>query len=523
MKKVPAESEKSGSLAAGLVVSWVAQILQIASGFIIPRMIDDGVGQAALGVWDFGWSLVSYFSLVESGVGSSVNRFIALERGKGHQAGVNRIASSAALIQRIVGGVILLLTLVFAWGIPYDLKGAGPDLVGDARWLVFLLGASTGLTMFGAVYTGVLTGYGRWATHYSVYAITNILGVVGMLAVLSLGYGIVALGVVQLCREILGRLIRRSLAYRACEGLEISLASADRCTMRSMLGFGGRMAIGRISRVVLAQTTSILIVAFLGPASLALFARPRSLVRQASVVPQKHANMLVPTVASLFGAHQMEEVRSFVVSSCRAGIYMAFPIIVFLLVNGTPLVQLWMGADYADSVLIGLLILGYAAEVCNQPLESLLLGLNCHGRPGVVMMLAAVVAVLAAWILLSFGFGLRSVALAIGVPWTFAHGIYLPYYTCKRLGIPLFRFLGQTWRGPLAIGIPFALILFGGGQLFPNRPDMAIMTGTAAGGLFLSCCYWVWVIPTHLKHQVMRRLRIPFQQDIAIVNRATKN
>lgn len=203
----------------------------------------------------------------------------------------------------------------------------------------------------------------------------------------------------------------------------------------------------------------------------------------------------------------MEEVRIFVVSSCRNGIYMAFPIIVFLLVNGTPLVQLWMGSDYADSVLIQLLVLGYSAELCNQPLESLLLGLNCHGRPGLVMMLATVVAILATWILLSLGFGLRSVALAIGIPWFFANGIYLPYYTCRRLGISLFSFLWLTWKGPIATGIPFGFILMGGVYIFPHQMAYAIITGTTVGCIFLFCCYWLWVLPTYLKQQVMRRLR----------------
>jgi O-antigen/teichoic acid export membrane protein len=506
MGKADTDAGRKGGLAFGLVASWVAQILQIASGFIIPRMIDSGAGPVTLGVWDFGWSLVSYFSLIEGGVGSSVNRYIALERGKGDLDGVNRIASSAAAIQRAVGTVILILTVVFAFGIPYDLKGASPAVMQDARWLVFLLGAASGLTMFGAVYTGVLTGCHRWASHYLVYAVTNILSVIAMFTVLSLGYGIVALGVVQLVREILGRLIRRVLAYRACPGLTISMRLADRATIRSMIGFGGRMAIGRVSRLVLAQTTSMLIMFYMGPASLALFTRPRSLVRQASVFPQKHANMLVPTVASMFGANQTEAVKDFVISSCRSGVYMALPIMLFLFVNGTPLMGLWMGADYADPYLIGLLTLGFAAEVCYQPLESLLLGLNCHGKPGVAMMVAAVVGVSTVWLLLHFGFGLKSVAAAIGIPWTLVHGVYLPLYTCRRLAIPLTQFVREVWLRPLAVGIPFALILYGGRLWFPNDPLHAILAGMIAGGLFIGISYWIWVIPDDLKNRMMRRL-----------------
>lgn len=510
-------ANKKGAVTAGLLVSWVAQVIQIASGFVIPRMIDTGAGSVTLGVWDFGWTLVSYFSLVEGGMGSSVNRYIALERGKGDQRGVNRIVSSAALMQRIVSVLILILTCVLAWGVPYKLKGASLDLVNDARWLVFLLGTASGVSLFGAIYTGILTGCQRWASHHAVYAATNILSVIAMFTVLWLGLGIIALGVVQLGREILGRLIRQILSYRACPGLAIKVALADRVTMRSMLGFEGRMVLGKISGLLLAQTTSILIVGYLGPISLALFTRPRSLVRQASLFPEKYALMLVPSVAWLLGSNQTDEVRNFVMSSCRTGIYMSLPIMVFLWVNGSPLVWLWMGGNYADPLLIGLLTLAFASEVFYQPLDNIMLGLNLHGRPACVMLAAAVVAIVCSWIALARGWGLHGVAIAIIVPWTFAHGIYLPFYFCRCLKIPISTFLWAVWRGPLACGIPFALILVGVRCLFPDQPTLALSVGITLGGVFLTLCYWVWVFPTALKRQVLVRLGISGRHGTATV------
>ena len=44
----------------------------IVAGFLMPRMMDYYVGQRLLGVWDLGWSIVSYFELAQIGVGSSV-------------------------------------------------------------------------------------------------------------------------------------------------------------------------------------------------------------------------------------------------------------------------------------------------------------------------------------------------------------------------------------------------------------------------------------------------------------------
>lgn len=491
-------------LTAGLLVSWISQLLAIASGFLVPRMIDSGMGPVTLGIWDFGWSMVGYFRLLETGISGSVNRFVALERGKDDLEGVNRVSSSAAMLQRGIGGVVLLLTLVVAWGIPYDLKGVGPELEQQARWLVFLLGCSMGLSSFGSVFTGVLTGCHRWATHHLIYAVTNILSVIGMVTALSLGFGIVTLGLVYFLCELTGRILRGIYAYRACPGLRISMKLAEKATLRSMVGFGGRMAVGRISRIVLAQSSSLLVVTFMGPAALAMFVRPRSLLLQAAVFPQKYSFMLTPTVASLFGADRKSEVNGFVVSSSRTGLYMSLPILTFMAIGGVPLMGLWMGTDYADPWLIGLLTFAMASEIIYQPLDNLLIGLNLHGRPALVMLGAAMLAVLLVWIVLANGGGLPVVALAIGIPWTFAHGVYLPLHTCRSLGIRPAQFFRSVWGGPLAHALPFGLILAAARWVYPHQPLQALLGGGILGGLLLAVTYWIWVLPEPMKRRILR-------------------
>ena len=49
---------------------------------------------------------------------------------------------------------------------------------------------------------------------------------------------------------------------------------------QAVMSFGGRMFVGRMSQVFMIQTISILVASYLSPAALALFARPRSLVRE---------------------------------------------------------------------------------------------------------------------------------------------------------------------------------------------------------------------------------------------------
>lgn len=76
-------------LAVNTITVWACELVLMVSGFILPRLIDSQIGQEPLGIWDFGWSMVLYLGLVQCGVASSVNRFVAKFRAADDLAGLN--------------------------------------------------------------------------------------------------------------------------------------------------------------------------------------------------------------------------------------------------------------------------------------------------------------------------------------------------------------------------------------------------------------------------------------------------
>jgi O-antigen/teichoic acid export membrane protein len=509
MQKNNQPADHQARIAAGVIVSWGSQFIVIAAGFIIPRWIDHGLGRATLGIWDLAWSLVSYLNLLEAGIGSSVNRHVALHLAEGDLQGVNRVVSSVAIVQRIVGVVVLGLTVAIAVNVPLFLHNQPVSLMKDARWLVLILGTSVAFQFSGAIYTGVLTGCHRWATHHTIYACTNLINAVGMCWVLKAGFGIVALAIVHLGGEIFGRVVRAVIAHRACPGLSIRVRNTSRETIRAMMGFGGRMFVGQMSGVLMIQTVNVLIATYLGPAALALFARPRSLIRQAAVFPQKYAIMLAPASAALSTGRPQSELQLFVKDSTRYGICISLPVMIFLAIDGGLLLRVWMGGSYADASLMVLLTLGFMAEIVYQPLNNLVLGLNLHGRPGFVSLLAAALAAVFTYFALASGGGMKAVAVAIGLPWSIANGIYVPYYACRRLHISLVSFFKDVWTVPLLCAIPFALALATGQYLFPLQPIWAMASGGCAGALILLVLYWLWIMPEGPKVRVRQMLGFP--------------
>ena len=56
-------------MAWNVFAGWAGYFVMAIAGFLAPRVMDRSLGQESLGVWDFGWSLVTYFNLTQLGVG----------------------------------------------------------------------------------------------------------------------------------------------------------------------------------------------------------------------------------------------------------------------------------------------------------------------------------------------------------------------------------------------------------------------------------------------------------------------
>ena len=160
------------------VWSWVGQLVFIAGGFILPRSIDNMVGQEMLGVWDFAWSIVGSFHLLEFGVSSSVNRFVAKHLAEKDPVALNRTMSSVFCIQAIVALVMLIVTISVVIALPSIWGTRLGPLVGDAQWVIFFLGLAMAVGFGFGGFAGVLTGFQRWGLYNCIASGSQLLALV---------------------------------------------------------------------------------------------------------------------------------------------------------------------------------------------------------------------------------------------------------------------------------------------------------------------------------------------------------
>ena len=483
-------------MAWNVLASWAGHVVFVVAGFVLPRVIDRQVGQATLGVWDFAWSLVSYFGLAEIGVGSSLGRYVAKYRAAGDVPGLRSAASSVMLVQASAAILCLAATATVSLSLPYLFTREIGVHLDVATPVVALLGASLALEIAFDTFHGVIIGAHRWDLHNAINAGFHALKTAAMIGALLLGGGLPSLALVYFCGVVARELTRRAVAYRVCPELRLGLAYANWGQVRRMAIFGIKASVPGLGRLVLLQGNSLLVASQLGPAALALFARPNSLLRHAETFLNKFAHVLTPTASSLQARGKSDDLRRLLVESTRFAACLALPLLLGLAIMGDPILRLWMGPRYAQGTVMAILAAGFLPVLTQRPVVTILTGLNAHGRLGLVGLVSSFLGLGLSYLLVGrMGLGLPGAASGVAVSLALGSGLYVLLDACRRLQLPVAAYVRRAYLSPLLCAVPFAACLVAGRLLFPERPFLALITGSASGAAILAPLYWLYVLP----------------------------
>jgi O-antigen/teichoic acid export membrane protein len=493
-------------MAWNVLTTWGAHLVFIVAGFLMPRLIDRRLGQVSLGVWDFGWSLVSYFALAQVGVGSSVNRYVAKFRALGDVEGLRRTVSSVNVIQMASTALALTLTIVLTWLLPTFFGERLGMEVSTARWTILLLGSAVAVQLAFNAFGGVLTGCHRWDIHNGVTSGAYGVIVCGMITVLTLGGGLRELSAVYLLGTLGGEVVRMLLAYRVCPELRVHPRLATWADIRMLLVFGGKTVVDNLARLLLTQANAILVATHLGPGALAVYARPGALVRHTDTLTNKFSMLLSPAASSLKSTDRLDELRHMFIQATRFAAFVAMPVTVFLALMGDLILHVWMGPRYGAGALMAVIAIGNFLPLTQRPSNHVLIGLNRHGRVGWASFAVAWVGVAAAALALGpFHGGLVSAALSLVVPYSVGNGLFVMVYACRSVGVPLLRYLRLVFLPPLAWAVPLSASLLAVRFAFGDSPGLALAAGLGVSIALLAPVYWFVVLPLSVRQKVLSK------------------
>jgi len=490
-------------LAWNVLTSWLGYFVFVVAGFVMPRVVDHYVGQVSLGVWDFCWSLVNYLSLADIAIGSSVGRYVAKYRTAGDRDGLRRAVSSVAAIQGAIALLVLIGTALLVWQLPRWISATLAEEVTVIRWVIALLGTSVGVHMAADSSRGVITGCHRWDLHNAINATSHLTSVFLMLVALALGGGLVSMAAVYLVIVVATEIYRIRCAYRVCPELSVRARLVDWNNTLTMLGYGGKTTLAGLTSIITLQTASILVAHTLGPAMLAVFARPLALVRHVETFINKFSFVLTPTASSLQASGKTEELRKFYLESTRYGFALAMPMMLVLAVFGDVILKLWMGPRYEQGLTLAILAACYLLPVAQNVSMRIMMGTNSHGRVALLSLVIAM-AVFAGVSLYIDGtaWTLERAAFLAGLPLIVANGFVVPFFACRQLGVGPAEYLRNSLTVPVLCNAALLAVLVSARLLWPDHPLLAFGVGTVAGLAMLAILYWFYLLSSGMRLQV---------------------
>ena len=492
-----------------LLVSWASHLVLIFSGFVMPRLVDDRVGQDLLGIWDFGWSFVSYLSLVGLGMGACFNRYIAKHRAEGDFDSLNKVANSAVFVQIIFSSVTALCTISFYFLLPIYFSDVLHQNIQMAQWVVLFLGLSVSVRMIAGSASGLLTGYHRWDTHNALHAGDSILSLILMIIALyftDLSVAGMAFG--YLFSTIIFETLRFVCVSRVCKEFKFNLRVANFATCKEMLIFGIKSMLSNIPPIILLQTISIMLVSTIGPAALAVFARPMALTKQVKTFMTKFTLMLTPTTGSMQGTGDMNAIRSLFVTTTTLSFAFTLPSLGFLFIYGDVILRYWMGSEYALSSLVMILAFGQLLPMGQDTSLRILMGMNQHGRISLIAFVS---------VFLFFGIGLffsgitnwelTTAALLFVIPMNIVYGFIVPIYTCRELKLSWFRYIQKCFIMPVIYILPFLTLLFWSRQAFNSNDLNLALFAFLLAGIVTVTIYFIYLVPKEMQQKAFSKCK----------------
>lgn len=439
------------------LVSWASHLVLVVSGFIMPRLVDGYVGQVQLGIWDFCWAFVSYLTLVDLGVGASSNRYIAKYRAEDKPDALNRVVSSAVTIEIFICLVIVTGTFAIVCSMPIFFADKLGESLAQTQSVMIYLGISLAITTLFSTSRGLLTGFHRWDLHNGLTAGSSLVSLALMMTLLVSGFEIAGMALGYLLATILFEFIRVFVTMKYCNNISASLSLVSKRTCLELLGFSAKGQLLVLPAVILLQSVNLLIFSLLGPAVLAIFARPLALTRHISTFMMKFTMILTPAAGAMLGKDKEDELKTFFLMTTKFSFASTLPLVIGLALWGDLIIELWMGANYVDWLLIATLSIGALLPTAQDCALRIMIAKNVHGKLSVYMTLVVIVSFLVVFTFLSGNeFTLITAACLLLIPSNLAYGITLPVYACKKLGISLPYYLKTSVSKPLLAVLPFS-------------------------------------------------------------------
>jgi O-antigen/teichoic acid export membrane protein len=474
----------------------------IVGFFLIPFFLGQ-LGPARWGVWVLIGSVFRYMGILSMGLNSAINRRIPMYLAHEDKRGVQNVISTALLFFSALGGVLLLLTLLFSVKIG-DWFAIEPELVRSASLLVLIVGLCYAVSSPLQLSSAALSGLQRYDIISILMLVALVVRTVLLVVLLLHGYGLLTMGLAFGISEIVVRVLQFSFVRRLLPDLSISFKNVDLALLKEMLHYGLNTFLYTTGALIIYKASDLVIGIFLGTTAVGYFAIAMAGVFLLSHFLQAFTAAIKPAVSDLDARDDQARMKQIAFLTQKYSLLCIIPAVAFLVIMGRQFLTVWVGAKVQDpavldslTTVLTILAVAHGLMLTQHSNFLVLVGRGQHRVFGILTAVEAVLCVCGAVFTVKvLGWGLVGIAWCNLVPIALVAGGILPIYFNRKMKIPARDSLTRVWWPALLGSLPaVALLLLWKYVAPPDSWPTLFAVVAAAAGVTLACSWFLSLAP----------------------------
>jgi len=467
-------------IARNVLYNWFGTIATMAVGLFLSPFIIHRLGNVAYGVWVLAIGVMAYLGLLDLGMQSAVLRFVSKGHTQNDHQGASESISAALWVRLQISALILVLSAGLAAVFPLIFK-VPAELAGDARKAILLTGVKMAITMSIGVVAGVLSALNRYDLQNYLSIVQTAVRVIGVVAVLRTGHGIVAIAVCELIAVLIYNALLVWVAHRLYPQLQILLNRPKRETLKRIWTYSSYAFLTTVAIQLIYQTDYIVVGKFVSVAAVTYYAIGYSLCSYTSQAINSMGATFVPAASTYEAAGDTNSLLMLYKNGTRATLAVSLPILITLMVRGRSFIGLWMGPQYSHSSGTVLIILcsTFLFVFANRTAQAIAFGVEKH-KMGAIWAIGEGVVNLSLSIVLARRYGIYGVAIGTAIPSLLVNVVLWPGYISKLVGLSYSEVVWKVWAPVYLSSVPFAIATYAVNARFPAHNLIIFFLQTTA-------------------------------------------
>lgn len=347
--------------------------------FAMPWIVK-GLGEVAFAILSLVWTVITYFTLWDLGIGRAVTKFVAEKKAAGKHDEVVSVIQISTIISFSLGVLFGVLIILFDPQLTRLLFNVPSGFELTVKKTLVIVAISMPILLLQSSFRGVIMGFDRFDFSNLIQILNGVFQWGGALVLVLLHYGVLwVIAFVMLTRLgttiVLWGMISRLMRWKGIrKRLDMSL-------VREILSFGGWAMVSQVVSPILQYAERFMLSALVATSLVTFYVVPYEATSKMLVFSLGLVTALFPAMSEIHGVGGLnQDFRKLYNQSERILVFAFLPIGTVLFIFAPEILGIWMGVSFAQNAVTAFEILAFAFML-NSVSQLPFTVLQAVGRP----------------------------------------------------------------------------------------------------------------------------------------------